>query len=50
MRLSGVSPGPLTRRLVGVPWLFAVTYSAVGFSIYFSIGLVADRGLAAHAR
>ncbi len=38
--------GPLTRRLIGVPWLFAVTYSAVGFSIYFSIGLVADRGLA----
>jgi APA family basic amino acid/polyamine antiporter len=26
--------------------LFAVAYSAVGFSIYFSIGLVADRGLA----
>jgi APA family basic amino acid/polyamine antiporter len=28
-----------------VPWAFAVAYSAVGFSIYFSIGIVADRGL-----
>ncbi len=34
------------RRLLGVPWLFAVSYSAVGFSIYFSIGIVADKGLA----
>jgi basic amino acid/polyamine antiporter, APA family len=34
-----------TTRLLGVPWLFAISYSAVGFSIYFSIGLVADRGL-----
>jgi APA family basic amino acid/polyamine antiporter len=34
------------KRLVGVPWLFAVSYSAVGFSIYFSIGIVADKGLA----
>ena len=37
--------GPLTRRVLGVPWLWAVAYSAVGFSIYFSIGVVADRGL-----
>ncbi|MGI9021034.1 MAG: amino acid permease [Solirubrobacterales bacterium] len=36
----------LARRALGVPWLFAVSYSAIGFSIYFSIGLVADRGLA----
>ena len=36
----------LARRVLGVPWLAAVSYSAVGFSIYFSIGLVADRGLA----
>jgi APA family basic amino acid/polyamine antiporter len=28
-----------------VPWLFAVVYSAVGFSIYFALGVVADRGL-----
>jgi APA family basic amino acid/polyamine antiporter len=35
----------LTRRYLGVPWLFAVAFSAVGFSIYFSIGIVADRGL-----
>ncbi len=32
-------------RLVGVPFLFAIAASAVGFSIYFSIGVVADRGL-----
>ncbi len=36
---------PLTRRYLGVPLLFAVAYSAVGFSLYFSLGLVADRGL-----
>ncbi len=29
----------------GVPWLFAAAYSAVGFSIYFALGVVADRGL-----
>ena len=37
--------GPLTRRILGVPWLFAVAYAAVGFSLYFSIGVVADHGL-----
>ncbi len=31
--------------LLGVPFLFAIASSAVGFSIYFSIGVVADRGL-----
>jgi APA family basic amino acid/polyamine antiporter len=36
---------PLLRRGVGVPWLFAAGYSAVGFSIYFALGVVADRGL-----
>ena len=36
---------PLLRRGLGVPWLFAVVYSVVGFSIYFSLGVVADRGL-----
>ncbi len=40
-----VPPGPLSRRFLGVPWLFAVGYSAVGFSVYFSIGVVADLGL-----
>ena len=35
----------LSRKWLGVPWLFAVSYSAVGFSIYFSLGLVADKGL-----
>ncbi len=33
------------KRLLGVPFLFAVAGSAVGFSIYFSLGVVADRGL-----
>jgi len=32
-------------RWLGVPLLFAVSFSAVGFSLYFSLGLVADRGL-----
>jgi basic amino acid/polyamine antiporter, APA family len=36
---------PLFRRGLGVPWLFAAAYSAVGFSIYFALGVVADRGL-----
>ena len=43
---SGERVSDVSRRLVGVPWLFAVSYSAIGFSIYFSIGLVADKGLA----
>jgi basic amino acid/polyamine antiporter, APA family len=33
------------RRWLGVPFLYAAASSAVGFSIYFSIGVVADRGL-----
>ncbi len=36
---------PLLQRGLGVPWLFAAAYSAVGFSIYFALGVVADRGL-----
>ncbi len=36
---------PLLRRGVGVPGLFVAVYSVVGFSIYFSLGIVADRGL-----
>ena len=35
----------VARRFLGVPWLFAAAFSAIGFSVYFSIGLVADRGL-----
>jgi basic amino acid/polyamine antiporter, APA family len=33
------------KRLLGVPFLYASASAAVGFSIYFSIGVVADRGL-----
>jgi APA family basic amino acid/polyamine antiporter len=43
-RLS-TKPG-LTRRFLGIPWVFAVVYSMIGLSIYFALGLVADRGLA----
>jgi basic amino acid/polyamine antiporter, APA family len=35
----------LARRFLGAPLLFAIAYSAVGFSIYFALGVVADRGL-----
>jgi APA family basic amino acid/polyamine antiporter len=35
----------LLHRGIGAPWLFAAVYSAVGFSIYFALGVVADRGL-----
>lgn len=33
------------QKLLGVPILYAVAASTVGFSVYFSIGVVADRGL-----
>ncbi|HEU4705900.1 MAG TPA: universal stress protein [Solirubrobacterales bacterium] len=36
---------PILERGLGVPGLFAAAYSAVGFSIYFALGVVADRGL-----
>ncbi len=36
---------PLLQRGLGVPGVFIAVYSAVGFSIYFSLGVVADRGL-----
>jgi basic amino acid/polyamine antiporter, APA family len=36
---------PLLARGLGVPGLFVAVYSAVGFSIYFALGVVADRGL-----
>ncbi len=41
----GDSGSLVERRFLGVPLLFAVSYSAVGFSLYFALGLVADRGL-----
>jgi APA family basic amino acid/polyamine antiporter len=36
---------PFLQRGLGVPGLFVAVYSAVGFSIYFALGVVADRGL-----
>jgi basic amino acid/polyamine antiporter, APA family len=41
----GERRGGRTQRSFGVPSLFAAAYSAVGFSIYFALGVVADRGL-----
>jgi hypothetical protein len=32
---------PLLQRATGVPGLFVAVYSAVGFSIYFSLGVSA---------
>ncbi len=43
-RPEGARQGRIQRGL-GVPSLFAAAYSAVGFSIYFALGVVADRGL-----
>jgi basic amino acid/polyamine antiporter, APA family len=42
---AGVTAKNKLRRGLGVPWLFAAAYSAVGFSIYFALGVVAERGL-----
>ena len=42
---SSEDRSPLTSRWLGVPLLFAVAYSAVGFSLFFALGLVAQRGL-----
>ena len=42
---EGPPRADLPGRGLGVPWLFAAVYSAVGFSIYFALGVVADRGL-----
>jgi APA family basic amino acid/polyamine antiporter len=42
---TGPQPKPLIERGLGVPGLFVAVYSAVGFSIYFALGVVADRGL-----
>jgi len=36
---------PLMQRGLGVPGIFIAVYSAIGFSIYFALGVVADRGL-----
>jgi APA family basic amino acid/polyamine antiporter len=33
------------KRWLGVPFLYSSASAAVGFSIYFSVGVVADRGL-----
>jgi basic amino acid/polyamine antiporter, APA family len=44
-RLWGRQRGGRLDRGLGVPWLFAAAYSAVGFSIYFALGVVANYGL-----
>lgn len=35
----------MLQRGLGVPGIFVAVYSTVGFSIYFALGVVADRGL-----
>jgi APA family basic amino acid/polyamine antiporter len=45
MRVPNAARKGKLRRGLGVPWLFAAAYSAVGFSIYFALGVVAERGL-----
>ncbi len=45
MRVPQAARKGKLRRGLGVPWLFAAAYSAVGFSIYFALGVVAERGL-----
>jgi basic amino acid/polyamine antiporter, APA family len=44
-RPDGAARQGRIQRGLGVPSLFAAAYSAVGFSIYFALGVVADRGL-----
>jgi len=44
-RIRLIGSGPLTGRFLGVPLQIAVAYAAVGFSLYFSIGVVARFGL-----
>jgi len=42
---EGRTESDLIKRGLGVPGLFVAVYSVVGFSIYFALGVVADRGL-----
>lgn len=44
-RSDGAKRSDAAMRGLGVPSLFAAAYSAVGFSIYFALGVVADKGL-----
>ncbi len=46
MSAPGRRGPPLGRRFLGIPWLWAVAHSAVAFSVYYALGIVADRGLA----
>ena len=32
-------------KYLGAPLIFAFAYASVGFSLYFALGLVAERGL-----
>ena len=46
MRERRMGRPALGRRFFGVPWLWAVAHSAVAFSVYYSLGVVADNALA----
>ena len=45
MRERRTSKQPIDRRFLGIPWLWAVAHSAIAFSVYYSLGLVADHAL-----
>ena len=46
MRERRMARPALGRRFFGVPWLWAVAHSAIAFSVYYSLGVVADNALA----
>ncbi len=46
MRERRMARPALGRRFFGVPWLWAVAHSAVAFSVYYSLGVVAADALA----
>ncbi len=46
MRERRMARPALGRRFFGVPWLWAVAHAAVAFSVYYSLGVVADDALA----
>ena len=46
MKDRRIAKPALGRRFLGVPWLWAVAHSAIAFSVYYAIGVVADEALA----
>ncbi|MFN8112175.1 MAG: universal stress protein [Solirubrobacterales bacterium] len=46
MKDRRIAKPALGRRFLGVPWLWAVAHSAIAFSVYYALGVVADDALA----